>query len=325
MKNIIKLKFLILSILVSSQVLALEISKVNSGEVINASLLNDNFIKLRDRASKNYIINGNLDFWQRKTSGSSEYVADRFYCLGDCSRISSNISKSKYLINISNSVEQRLESNHVLELEGETVTLSFYSSSSTPQVLIKNPTTTDNGYNTSTEAGINATLSSESNYFYYTFSVNSTMAQNGFAIRLVGAGNYGQIMLTKGGEPVKFKRAGNSYQEELNLCLRYFEKTYRLSDNVGKVTNSGSFKYRAINTTTHFKTFQFKQVKRNTPSINPYSARSGTIGKIDNDSDNADVSANFSGTTDMNTGYLTWSATSGKAYLIHWVADAEIY
>lgn len=73
--------------------------------------------------------------------------------------------------------------------------------------MIKNPSSIDNGYSTSTEAGINATLSSESNYFYYTFTINSVMAENGFLIRLVGAGNYGQIMLTKGGEPVKFKRA----------------------------------------------------------------------------------------------------------------------
>lgn len=325
MKNIVKLKLLVLSLFISFPVVALEISKVNSGDAIQASLLNKNFIELRDGASKNYIINGNFDFWQRKTSGSSEYVADRFYCLGDCSRTNSNISTSKYFINISNSLEQRLESNNLLELDGETVTLSFYSSNPNPQVLIKNPTSIDSGYSTSTESGINASTSNESNYFYYTFTVNSTMAQNGFAIRLVGAGNYGQIMLTKGEDPIKFKRAGNNYQDELNLCLRYFEKTYRLSDNIGKTTNSGSFKYRAINTTSHFKTFQFKQVKRNTPNMTPYSARSGASNKIDNDSDNSDVSASFGGTTDMNTGYLTWSATSGKAYLIHWTADSEIY
>lgn len=220
MKNIIISLFLVLT---SGVTLATDLVELNQGSVITANDLNENMTKLREASLKNYIINGNLDFWQRKTTGSSSYVADRIYCGGDCSQVSSTIPKTKYLINTTNYIEQRLESNYILELEGETVTLSFYSSNPTPQVYINNPSGVDEGYNTGSQSGVSASaISGKANYYSYTFTITETMADNGFGLRIIGAGSYGQIQLNKGSTPVEFRRSGKNYNEEQKLCERYY-------------------------------------------------------------------------------------------------------
>lgn len=115
-----------------------------------------------------------------------------------------------------------------------------------------------------------------------------------------------------------------NFQHEVNLCQRYYEKSYSISTALGTVTDNGQFSYPAINGTQCFGTAFFKTRKRGVPSITSYSPVSGTAGKIYQvaGSDRDSVITGIGETSFNIYGTTSYSASTSAA--VHWAANAEL-
>ena len=96
------------------------------------------------------------------------------------------------------------------------------------------------------------------------------------------------IQLEVGNQATEFEY--RTYQDELALCQRYYEKSYDVSTAPGTITDNGkilghSGYYGRVITTIHFKTS-----KRTTPAVVNYSPISGASGVGINESTGADTS-----------------------------------
>lgn len=116
-----------------------------------------------------------------------------------------------------------------------------------------------------------------------------------------------------------------NFHQEVNLCQRYYEKSYSLSTAIGAITDSGQFSYPAINASQCFGTVFFKTRKRAIPSVTSYGPTSGVAGKIlqlfptlDRDSIITGI-----GETSFNI-YANTSYSANTSGIAHWTANAEL-
>lgn len=105
------------------------------------------------------------------------------------------------------------------------------------------------------------------------------MATNGATLRIA------MLSITKGTQgfgPKGFQRAGISYEEELLLCQRYYEKSYEVNTLPGTpfgVEGGQGFIITFCSTNTLRGSYPYKVPKRTTPTLTGYD-HVGTAGRI---------------------------------------------
>ena len=139
-----------------------------------------------------------------------------------------------------------------------------------------------------------------------------------------------QIQLLSGNislDSSTYAYAGRDVAEELQLCQRYFEKSYDIDTPVGTVTDIGSYTYRSTGqtgTSLVAVTRSFKISKRATPVITGYSIYTGGSGLMD-----VNTTLKVFGSSSVgNKGFQPFlTSADAAAYALiqfHWSADAEL-
>jgi hypothetical protein len=318
-------------------------------------------------SNRNKIINGNFDIWQRGTSGTSGYVADRWFSFGTGSTVA--ISRQSFTLGqtdvpneptyfirhvVTSSagtsnrmlMEQRVED--VRTFAGQTVTLSFWAKADASKNIavefVQDFGTGGSPSTAVTAVGVTTcALTTSWQKFTITASIPSisgkTLGTDGnsnlrctfwfdagsdFNARTNSLGqqsgtfDIAQVQLEAGDVATPFETRLTGY--ELDLCCRYYEKSYNLAtapgSNVGttaSVTHSGG----GVNT------FQFTSSKRASPTLTIYST-AGTSGQY----------SFFSGGTWSNSGATqfvfanqkngNFNSASNTLVTYEWAADSEL-
>ena len=110
--------------------------------------------------------------------------------------------------------------------------------------------------------------------------------------------------------------------QELQLCQRYFEKSYNVGTTPGTVVNNGRV-FGSRQNGGYFCFTPFKTTKSTTPTIVSYSPATGTSGKIRNEANTTDeTSSSESSHGGLNVAGTTVTVGHGLTY--HFTAEAEI-
>jgi hypothetical protein len=212
--------------------------------------------------TRNAILNGSLDIWQRGTSfttAASGYGADRWYYTSGAagrtiSRQSSALTGFQYCIRSqrdsgnsatnSYSIRQNLETVNSLPFAGQTVTISFYaraganySAASNGLIAqLKSGTGTDQNSAVSYTGETNvinqtATLTTSWQRFTYTATVGSSATELSLVFIAIPTGTAGAadyfdvtgVMLEVGSQASPYAPAGSTQQAELAMCQRYYQ------------------------------------------------------------------------------------------------------
>lgn len=237
--------------------LSISTPKVQDQAITGAKLANDT-VDFVGKHLKNYVINGNFDFWQRGTSFGSisqfTYYADRW---ANQSGANASASISQQALNGTQNatyclrwtagstssqfnLTQALESVVVDQLKGKTVTFSIYArvnsgNGRTYSVQIqKNATgnTLSGGSWTSLGASTPTVLSTSFQKLNVTVAIPNDGTANGLKVAILDnqtglAADYVEIvgaMLNEGSYAAPFKMYGTNHVEELNACRRYYER-----------------------------------------------------------------------------------------------------
>lgn len=312
-----------------------------------------------DSLDRNFLMNGGFDFWQRSLSklvnnGSAEYVADR-WIMGpgidgvagsqttysrqtDTPDNSVNYSAQavgSYVPNEEFSFFQRVESIFAKMLSNKKTSLAFnYKTDGCDEVRIKilKPTVADN-FSTLTQIyNQTFTIVNDNNWNEIKLeSLNLGEVNNGLQVQITFISNTTGVVTTKIAKPKinigtkaqDFSYAGRDYVEELQLCQRYFEKTYNIDVPVGTVTQIGAmfdntFNNAAVGLYFHFI---YKVTKRSIPVVTAYSNITGAAnfaskGGVDVVVNYNDVGIYESAGNINNSGNQWCSA--------HWTADCEL-
>jgi hypothetical protein len=286
------------------------------------------------------IINGNFDVWQRSTSGSingSAYTADR-WVVQTSGNVSNNYSRQSFTIGQTvvpnnpmyflrvgqtaasnqtfNSIGQKIED--VTKFSGKTISVSFWAKSDTTRTLSAY-TKQSCGYGGSAEAftanqSFTVTTAWQQFTFVFTLAsiVGKTIGINDFTsieislpLNTSFTFDLAQVQLNVGATVLPF--ASKSYAQELQDCLRYYEKGYTRLSYPG--------------TTTYWFPIFYKQKKRisnpTTGAINGTINITGTTVGVTTSAYNEDGLTISNNSTPGNAG--TWYYAD-----IYWYADAEI-
>jgi hypothetical protein len=123
------------------------------------------------------------------------------------------------------------------------------------------------------------------------------------------------------------------YGEELELCQRYYTKSYELETTPSTITDQGAVAHEepAIDSIASFGFVEFPVQMRVTPSVSTFSNITGTAGKVRDVIQNADRSLySINGLSDRGFHGITTTTnfTNGggqeNAIKFQWTADAEI-
>lgn len=148
------------------------------------------------------------------------------------------------------------------------------------------------------------------------------MATIGNSFQLAGVMLYD----AKSGEDVEFQRAGRNYAEELQLCQRYFQKSYEVDTPIGTVTTIGSIQNRmntGFNDVVRHNVYFICNMRAACVG-EVYSPDTGTAGRIRTDGSNeTSSSTNQEGDSSMGC-FTNVVIGSNQAYRFHWSADAEL-
>jgi len=310
-----------------------------------------------DRISKNFIINGAFDFWQRSTSFSemneiSGYnSADRFQLettntsgTRQVQRVlDSPNSKTKYsgelLFDSTGTstfkIAQRIESVFARSLSGEKISISgqFKTDEFTSVRVILNVADAENDYVSSTEIYNQVfTLSNDSSWHKIEIeNILLSNVSNGLEVIFQaelpneGANNhsfrFSQLKLAVGEKVQDFNT--RDYDEELQLCQRYFEKSYDIDVNVRTISDAGTIADINPPSSGDGLSHRFRVSKRDIPMITSYSPRTGNPNVLVQSNTGGDV-----GCTPVNintNGFQNNSGTTDSFQRIyHFTADAEI-
>jgi hypothetical protein len=117
-----------------------------------------------------------------------------------------------------------------------------------------------------------------------------------------------------------------SIQHELQLCQRYFERSYNIETPTGTVEENQAAwgNVNSADTTLLCVNVDFKSIKRTTPSITAYNTSTGAAGSFIAGSTSKNVSTVVGGTKGIGRLYATSGMTAGVYARFHWVADAEL-
>ena len=308
-------------------------------------------------ATKNYVINGNFDIWQRGTSftqTNGNYTADRWRwwtsgATATFSRQSFSVGQTSvpfeptYYMRInSTSADDNTWLLHYIEdvrtLAWQTVTLSFYAKADSSRTF-RSEFQQDfwDGWSSFVVAGtINHSLTTSRQKFTHTLTIPSiswkTLGPNSFLnLVLVNPNNetftidVAQVQVERGSKANNFQY--RNPWEELNMAKRYYEKSYDTETNPGTATENGAeMILNARNPGNPHKYTSFKVTKRTTPTLTIYSSQTGASGKIRFVDWPSDTNAVISRVGRNGATIYTASSTNlGHFAQYHYTADAELY
>lgn len=316
-----------------------------------------------DRLDKNLLINGNFDYWQRGTliSTISSFGADRWK--GNSAQASQQRRDRSFSAGLptgslygnqvtslagGNELFQRIESARLAPYVGKYLTFSFKAGlvSGTTQlsINIRKPTVTDNYASSAVILGGSnfvapAAHSGTYSQYSFTFPVDQDMADKGFAVSIQGDASvwsiiFAQMMVvasesSSGLIPLNYSYSGRDLTQELQLCQRYYEKSYDLDVAPGSTSDSGRIAFHsatgiAAMSNLSWFSFEFKTTKRAIPVVVPYA--SSAVNQPNRFSD-ASGTTRICSASEVGVNRWSWkhgdpSSTTGV--FMHYTADAEL-
>ena len=154
--------------------------------------------------------------------------------------------------------------------------------------------------------------------YYSATGAVSVVGTNGATFYITGV----QLEAGTTASPFEYRQYGT----ELQLCQRYFERSYNIGAATGSFTNGFSgFVTSTTSATDIIPNLRYAVTKRDTPTVVVYNAVSGASGAAYRTGDAASISVsgiNYSGTTGVGT--FTLASGSINNYLIHWTASSEL-
>ena len=139
-----------------------------------------------------------------------------------------------------------------------------------------------------------------------------------------GTFDIAQIQLEEGSVATPFEQ--RPIGTELNLCQRYFEKSYALETAIGTSTQTDSFRTLAPRTLSsavdYMYSVGYKVTKRSETDLNIYST-DGTIDRVRDISgaSNSIVRGALGGASNL---MINFDIIDTRFYAFHWTADAEL-
>ena len=117
--------------------------------------------------------------------------------------------------------------------------------------------------------------------------------------------------------------AGRDIIRELQLCQRYYEKSYAEGVNPAAINNTNLFYNRVVLNGTSQVTQQFMITKRASASVTTYSPNTGATGVVRNVDTGADIAAtvNFQNSINFEVGM---TPVGNNVIAFHWTAEAEL-
>ncbi len=314
--------------------------------------------EIKNLLKKNYLINGNFDFWQRgsTTTTNGVYLADRFVGYnGDGARTYSRGSftigqtdvpnNPKYYLRhqqttpasaSSPSIHQRIE--EVRTLSGQKAALSFYAKVASGNLAVIPRLTQNFGSGGSTAVtvdGATITLNTSWQRFEVTVDIPSISGKtvgsnNNLALIFVlptGVTfdfNLAQVQLEKGSIATDFQF--RHITEELVLCQRYFQKSYPADVDPGTNTGEGILTYFSDGVSmTQGGQLSYCPEMRTTPTMNVYHPVTGAVGVGKRSDGNSIAFTNMSGhNSRQGRFYFTIGQSTSSWITWHWTADAEL-
>jgi hypothetical protein len=166
---------------------------------------------------------------------------------------------------------------------------------------------------------------------YTSGTLSTTWTSLADADRAVGQVNAGDsttnniyitgVQLEVGEKATPFEH--KSFSQELNDCLRYFEKSYNYGTAPGTVTDVGMIALRKSSTESTIYDINLMYThKRAAPTVVLYSPGSGSSGKAEVEA--ADETAQGSDIGENNARVTGTSQGSGQYIRVHYTADAEL-
>lgn len=269
------------------------LSTSNKTDLVSA--LNEILSMPVSNLSRQALINGNFDVWQRGTSFSTSptYTADRWILFHNHTSVTVSQQSSFLPVGSKNNIRllnttrgsgtffeivQAIETSNCIGLINKKVTLSFYArknallTSGNLQAAIKYTVTSDdsslniaNGLDVGSLTIINTNLSTSFQKYTLTGSVPSTARTIGIQFNMTALPSDGgyidiaQVQLCEGEIALPFQQ--KSYAEELRDCMRYCEvmalgpKDYTIP--IAEITS----------TTTASINYEYKVIKRTIPTL----------------------------------------------------------
>jgi hypothetical protein len=131
-----------------------------------------------------------------------------------------------------------------------------------------------------------------------------------------------RFQIQEGDRATAFVR--RSYQEELNLVQRYYEKSYNIAVAPGTITAVGEILY-SHSSENNWHTTRFTTRKMVTPTVHYYSPATGTIDIVRDDSITTDFAPAQSGNGEASGAhYVTTGGADSHQMSFHFVALAEL-
>ena len=200
----------------------------------------DNEVDSKPTGFKNYIINGAFDVWQRGTTGTTGYIADRFANASGVtasSLVASGLSEFPNCLSITGTTGnittvQKIEQVNINKLNGKQVTVSFWMrqtvGSSSGLMNVLTPTVKDNYSAITVDSYDIGIVPSTWTKYTQTFTVTQDMADYGLGISVgVNPASNNTIQLT--GMQLEEGSVATPFENrpiglELSLCQRYYER-----------------------------------------------------------------------------------------------------
>lgn len=312
-----------------------------------------------------------MDYWQRGTSGFlatsslSSYSADRWK--GEAAGVSVNVTSSrdasvpfpifpyslKSIITgasgvVQGACVQRIEADMISHMVGKNMTLTFWMKGAgiltscnieirTPASLAKDIWGARTSVDDTIKSSSVVTLSSDWQKFSHTFEVPaeavygmSFVAKYGSATLSDGIFITG-VQLEEGVSASNFERAGGNIANELQLCQRYYEKSYNLTVDPGSISSFGGVTIapeRGVTQGNLIGGASYKTPKRSASVVVVYNPVTGAANSVRYSSSNYAVSYSFAAGEKSfslinNTG-VAWPSSGTTACYFHYTADAEL-
>lgn len=180
-------------------------------------------------------------------------------------------------------------------------------------------------------------VSSSFTRYTYTFDVPSNSNQLQFYVSFSTNGTAGtddyieikEVQLNEGAQaPQDFQRSGRTLAGELQLCQRYYEKSYNVDIDPGSASNDGIITSVLTTNSNRLCGHQFSVTKRVNPSYTVYNRTSGAVNNV-NILDNAGLNYNvgFFGVGQTGVGQLnitSGSPSNTQRFAYHFTADSEL-
>lgn len=314
---------------------------------------------------KNYIINGAMDYWQRLPSGTTNITTgqnyqsvDRFniYYAGTVTGTpttgksttvpTSDFIYSSAILGRRNAGTfqpvwyQRIESSVIKGLSNKNITVSYWVKpdiACTTNVILTSYASPDAG-------GVGTTIISQTPiatvagvWQRLEFTYTLPDVSNGLGVyvtQIVPSGTdaspQGYLMtglqLEEGVSASNFERSGGNIVNELDLCQRYFEKSYQVDVAPASVSSLGAtiLDNSKNDSTRGFTDVRFKSSKRVVPTVTLYNPTSGATGS-GSEYSSATARAMTAQVPSMEAPFQ-WvtMAAAAQPVVVQWTADAEI-